>query len=206
MWGLRRLKDLSQMSACWVFWPHWQVIMNQEIHSWLSRFEYIFAFHAMCLEFILFFNFFSTILDAEVFVEMSCFSFVPVVIVEIQGSCLTLSGQDLLFASRNAACKETVQSIIAGSRAMWSGQNVWYCSKLHMVTLPGVGLALTFPQTLCETFLTQCGSSELSLGVQLTHILQEFYSWCVNWVLHWFDLLRNELKTNTNVQPRAIPA
>lgn len=161
----------------------------------------------MCLEFILLHIFFPTILIAEVFVEMWCFSFVPFVIIKIQRSCLTFSGQDLLFDSRNASCKETVQSIIAGSRAMWSGQNVWYCSKLHTVTLPGIGLALTFPQTLCETVVTQCGSSEhYSLVCNSHRFCKECYSWPVNWVLNCFDLLRNLLKTNRNVQPRAIPA
>lgn len=126
------------------------------------------------------------------FVEMWCFYFVPFIIIKIQRSCLTLSGRDLLFASRNVSCKETVQSFIAGSRAMRSGQNVWYCSKLHMVTLPGIGLSLTFSQTLCETFLTLCGSSEHYHLVCNSHTFcKECYYWCVNWVLHWFDLLRN---------------
>lgn len=160
----------------------------------------------MCFEFILLLNFFSAILDAEVFVEMWCLSFVRFVIIKIQRSCLTLSGQDLLFASRNASYRETVQSIIPGSRAMWSGQNVWYCSKLHMVTLPGIGLCLTFSQTLCETFLTLCGNSEHYHLVCHSHTFcKECYSWHVNRVLRWFDLLRNSLKTSRNMQPRAIP-
>lgn len=191
-----RLKEVEGVltGVCLLgFWPHWQqhLIMYQEINSWLNRFEYLFAFHTMCLEFMLLYIF-STLLNAEVFVEMWCFSFVPFVIIKIQRSCLTLSGQDLLFASRNASCKETVQSIIAGSRVMWSGQNVWHCSKLHMVTLPGIGLALTFPQTLCETFLTQCGSSEhYSLVCNSHTFCKGCYSWCVNPVLNWFDLCRN---------------
>lgn len=193
------MKDFSQMSACWVFWPHWQqhLTLYQEINSWINRFEYLFAFHAVFLKFTLLFNCFYTILDAKVFVKMWCFSFVPFGIIKFQRSCLTLSGQDLLFASRNAFCEETVQSITAGSRAMWRGQNVWYCSKLHMVTLPGLGLALTFSQALCETFLTLWGSSEHYPLVCNSHTFcKECYFWLVNWVLYWFDLLRNKLKTN----------
>lgn len=84
---------------------------------------------------------------------------------------------------------------------MLSGQNVCYCSKLHMVALPEIGLFLIFffsSQTLCETFLTLCGSYEHYHSICNLYILfKECYSSSVNHVLHWCSVSFTSLCSNS---------
>lgn len=81
---------------------------------------------------------------------------------------------------------------------MLSGQNVCFCSTLHMVALPEIGLFERKKNTemLCETFLTLCGSYEHYHSIcNLSTLYRECYSSSVdrvlNMVLCWFDLLMN---------------